>query len=168
MKIIQFKLAAVCCIMLTTSITHAATLSSSPEANSAMSSAVASVLKLQGDGSGAIISAAPTPEGVTLKTRVVGRATNIGRYTRTETLFLNPLTGQFTGEAVFTARRGDQLRARVAGSFILPTTTTGTYTFNGGTGRFRTASGTAGFVVVSDDQVNFEVVFLGSILPNAQ
>ncbi len=118
----------------------------------------------QGSGGGAIINTVPSPEGVTLTTRVVGQATQIGRFTRTETLLLNPQTGDFTGEAVFTARDGDQLRALVVGRFVLPNTAAGSYTFDGGTGRFRNALGTAGFVVVSEDGVNFDVLFRGSLL----
>ncbi len=130
----------------------------------AFAAPAASPQKFQGNGVGAIVNAVPSPEGVTLTTRVVGQATHIGRFTRTETLLLNPDTGEFTGEAVFTARGGDQLRALVVGRFVLPTTTAGSYTFDGGTGRFRNAIGTAGFVVVSEDGVNFEVLFRGSLL----
>ena len=120
--------------------------------------------RFQGNASGAITSAVPSADGVTLTTSTAGHATQIGRFTRSETLLLNPQTGEFSGQAVFVANNGDQLRALVVGKFVLPTTAAGSYTFDGGSGRFSNANGTAGFVVLSDDGVNFDVLFRGNIL----
>jgi hypothetical protein len=73
------------------------------------------------------------------------------------------VSGQFTGEVVFTAANGDTLRALVNGTFVSPTTAAGTYTFDGGTGRFQQAYGDASFVVDNADGASFEIVFRGAI-----
>lgn len=118
---------------------------------------------MRGEGSGTVTSVTPTDAGVVMKTRSNGRATLLGPWTRNETLVLNPLTGQFTGEAVFFAASGDTLRVLISGGFISPTTATGDYVFDGGTGRFRNASGEARFVVQSEDGVAFDLEFRGVV-----
>lgn len=120
--------------------------------------------RFEGNAAGAITSTVPSPDGVQLTTITAGHATQLGRFTRSESLLLNPETGEFTGQAVFVARNGDQLRALVVGKFVLPTTAAGSYTFDGGTGRYRDANGIAGFVVVSEDGVNFDVLFRGKVV----
>ena len=103
------------------------------------------------------------PGGLLLTGSATGKATHLGRFTRTETLLLNPITGTFAGTIEFTAANGDQLYADVAGGFISPTTAVGTYTFTGGTGRFEDASGGAAFTAVTADGTNFDVTFKGTI-----
>jgi hypothetical protein len=92
----------------------------------------------------------PSPDGVTITVHAVGCATQLGKFTREEVLLLDPVTLSFTGTIVFTAANGDQLRVIVAGAFTSPTTAAGTYTFNGGTGRFANAVGSATFSASTD------------------
>jgi hypothetical protein len=93
-----------------------------------------------------------------------GNATHLGRFTRTETIVVNPNTGTFTGTLVFTAANGDRLYAEADGHFTSPNgdSAEGTYLFTGGTGRFQNASGQAEFTV-KPDQVGFDVTFKGTI-----
>src|SRR4030095_13962301 len=109
------------------------------------SSARAAQVPFKGIATGAITSFEPGPAGVTITVHTEGYATLLGRFIREETLLLNPVTITFTGTIVFTAANGDELIADVAGAFTSPTTTAGTYTFNGGTGRFANAAGSAVF-----------------------
>ena len=99
-----------------------------------------------------------------LTASATGKATHLGRFTRTETIIVNPANGTFTGTLVFTAANGDQLYADVAGHFTSATgdRAEGTYFFTGGTGRFRIASGQAAFVI-QPDEVGFDVAFKGTI-----
>src|SRR4051794_11778384 len=83
-------------------------------------------------------------DGNHLTTSGVGEATHLGRYTRTEDLFLHG-DGSFHGTVVFTAANGDQLFVEFTGGFTSPTMAAGTYTITGGTGRFSDASGEATF-----------------------
>lgn len=117
----------------------------------------------QGSAEGAVVGLAPDPGGVVLTVEAQGNATHLGRFTRDETILFNPGTGVFTGQIIFTAANGDQLFGDVDGAFISPTDATGTYTFFGGTGRFRNASGAADFYLISPDGVNFTVEFDGSL-----
>ena len=91
-----------------------------------------------------------------------GTATHLGRFTREERLFLNP-DGSFSGTMVFTAADGDELWLDFSGAFTSPTTAEGTYTFTGGTGRFRHATGEAAFEAYTPDGVHVEAVFEGTI-----
>lgn len=116
-----------------------------------------------GKGRGAIESMQPTPEGVVVTITARGTATRLGRFSRAEMLLLDPATGAFTGEVIFTTVRGHRLTAEVAGAFVTPTTATGTYKFTGGTGPFAGATGTARFIVESPTGVDFTVVFLGNL-----
>lgn len=104
----------------------------------------------KGFAAGAITGMEPGPDGVTITVHVVGNATRLGRFTREETLLLDPATLTFTGSLVFTAANGDRLVASVAGAFTSPTTAEGTYTFLEGTGRFAGAVGTAVFAATND------------------
>src|SRR5262245_52893345 len=81
-----------------------------------------------------------------------GQATHLGRFTRTETLNLDPTNGTFTGTLTFTAANGDLLNADFTGQFTSPTGSSaeGTYEFKGGTGRFQNASGSATFKATAD------------------
>jgi len=92
-----------------------------------------------------------------------GNATHLGRFTRTETIVVNP-DGTFTAMLVFNAANGDRLYADAVGHFTSPAgdRAEGTYRFTGGTGRFQNASGQATFVI-KPDAVGFDVTFKGTI-----
>ena len=90
-----------------------------------------------------------TPSGAVV-IQATGTATHLGDFTRTEYVFFGP-GGAISGTVVFTAANGDRLWADFSGGFISPTTAEGTYTFTGGTGRFRDASGTADFEATTPD-----------------
>ena len=92
-----------------------------------------------GLAAGSIVGQIP-PNGLELA--YTGRASHLGDFTRTETLFLNP-DGSFVGQVVFVAANGDKLFADIDGQFISPTTAVGGYEFTGGTGRFLHATGIA-------------------------
>jgi hypothetical protein len=117
----------------------------------------------QGSAEGAIASVSPDPGGVVLTVLAEGNATQLGRFSREETILLNPATGTVTGLIVFTAANGDQLFSGVVGGFISPNTATGTYTFTGGTGRFANATGGADFIISTPDGVHFSVEFNGTL-----
>jgi hypothetical protein len=123
----------------------------------------AAEIPFQGSGRGEVTSLGQVADGVEMRATATGRATQLGRFTRDEVLLLDPVSGQFTGEVVFTAANGDTLRALVNGTFVSPTTAAGTYTFDGGTGRFQQAYGDASFVVDTADGASFEIVFRGAI-----
>jgi hypothetical protein len=118
---------------------------------------------LKGNGEGSVTSFVPGSEGITMTTVAQGNATHLGLYTREEVILLNPGTGTFQGQIVYTAANGDQLFGTVAGGFTSPTTATGIYIFSSGTGRFANASGSASFVLATPDGLNFKVRFEGSL-----
>lgn len=114
-----------------------------------------------GSAEGAIVSVSPDPGGVVLTVLAGGNATHLGQFSREETILFNPETGVLTGLVVFTAANGDQLFGTVEGGFVSDSEATGTYTFMGGTGRFKNASGEADFSLSSSDEVHFTVEFDG-------
>lgn len=120
-------------------------------------------LPLQGTGSGSVIAVAPVADGVEMTATATGRSSQLGKFSRHEVLVLDPVSGQFTGEVLFTAANGDTLHALVEGIFVSPTTATGTYTFDGGSGRFGQALGEASFVIYTSDGVHFKVQFRGVV-----
>jgi hypothetical protein len=111
-----------------------------------------------------IIDVTPVPEGLLVTATGKGQATHLGRFTRLGRVVVHPEDGSAEGTVVFTAANGDQLVMDVVG---LPTTTasiSGTYTFAGGTGRFRNASGGADFVgLIAADGIHITVAFEGTI-----
>ena len=117
----------------------------------------------RGSAEGATVSVSPDPAGVVLTVLAEGNATYLGRFSREETILLNPATGALTGLIVFTAANGDQLFGTVAGGFVSPSRATGTYAFTGGTGLFQDASGEADFSLSTSDGVHFTVEFDGSL-----
>ena len=117
----------------------------------------------KGNAEGAIVSALPDPAGVLVRVLAEGHATRLGQFSREEVLLLNPVAGTIAGTIVFTAANGDQLSGLVAGQFTSPGTVVGTYTFTGGTGRFKNAAGEADFSLSTPDGVNFTVDFHGSV-----
>jgi hypothetical protein len=117
----------------------------------------------QGNAEGATASVSPDPGGVVLTVLAKGNATQLGRFSREETILFNPVTGTLTGLIVFTAANGDQLFGTVEGGFVSASAATGTYTFTGGTGRFQNASGEADFSLSTSDGMHFTVEFAGSL-----
>ena len=118
----------------------------------------------RGRAEGAITNVTPDPGGGVVLTIVTeGIATHLGRFSRDEELLLDPSTNTFTGNIVFTAANGDQLVAAVVGGFISQTTATGSYTFNGGSGRFANATGEAAFTASTSDGVHVTVEFTGTL-----
>ena len=117
----------------------------------------------QGSAEGAIVSVSPDPAGARLTVLAEGNATQLGRFSREETILFNPATGALTGLIVFTAANGDQLFGTVQGGFVSATEATGTYTFTGGTGRFQNASGEADFSLSTSDGIHFSVEFNGTL-----
>jgi hypothetical protein len=116
----------------------------------------------KGQADAVITSAQPAPDGTHLTIATTGQATVLGRFTRDESLVVQA-DGTFEGTLVETAANGDQLFANVEGAFISPTTGVGTYTFTGGTGRFKNASGGADFVGVTSDGIHIALTFNGTI-----
>src|SRR5678815_4978070 len=57
----------------------------------------------KGVATGAITRFEPGPAGVAVTVYTEGNATQLGRFTREESLLLNPTTMTFTGTIVFTA-----------------------------------------------------------------
>jgi hypothetical protein len=104
-----------------------------------------------------------SPTSQRLTGSATGKATHLGRFTRTETITLDLNTFAFTGTLVFTAANGDQLSADVSGQFTSPTTAVGTYSFTGGNGRFHNASGQAAFEVTAIGMGLFDATFKGTI-----
>jgi hypothetical protein len=118
---------------------------------------------MKGSGSGVITSFVPGPTGVTISAEGSGWATHLGKFTRQETILLNPSDGTFTGSIVFVAADGSELHCEFTGGFTGAGTAEGIYTFDGGTGRFADASGGASFSIVQSDPANFSFEFDGEI-----
>jgi hypothetical protein len=129
-----------------------------------LTATAAQPVPFQGRADVSITSVVDTLPIRVLTASATGEATHLGRFTRTETLTINLLTGTFTGSLTFTAANGDQLKADIAGHFTSPTgdSAEGTYAFTGGTGRFQNAQGNAAFVAASNG-MSFDVTFSGTI-----
>ena len=117
----------------------------------------------RGSANAEIVSVAPTATGIEMTANGSGYATRLGRYTREETIVLDPSTGSFSGLATFRSASGDFLYAEVAGNFTSQTTAEGTYNIFGGTGRFEDARGEAEFSVTILDETHFTADFAGSL-----
>ena len=117
----------------------------------------------KGKAEGAIANSVPGPEGVALTVIAEGHASQVGKFYRQEVLLFDPAAGTIAGEIIFIAANGDQLFGTVSGGFISPTTATGSYTFTGGIGRFANARGSAEFILLTSDGINFTVEFLGTL-----
>ena len=116
----------------------------------------------RGSGAGQITGFNPGPTGVAITATGDGTATQLGKFTRTEALLLNPNAGTFTGSITFIAADGSELYCDVAGGFTSANTAAGSYTITGGTGRFADASGEAYFAVVQAE-ATFTFEFTGTI-----
>ena len=116
----------------------------------------------KGSANAEITSVLPGETGVLMTAVAEGNATHLGKFTREEHILLNPETGAFTGDVVFTAADGSQLTATLTGQFTSDTTALGSYTFTGGTGRFADITGSADFSAVLSDAVHFTVEFDGN------
>jgi hypothetical protein len=103
------------------------------------------------------------PNLLLLTVTATGEATHLGQFTGIEEVVLNLADGTFAGTRVFVAANGDRLYADVEGAFTSATTAEGTFTFTGGTGRFRDASGEADFEVVTSDGIDLALTFEGTI-----
>jgi hypothetical protein len=120
-------------------------------------------LPFRGAAQGTVTGIEPVEGGLHLTASATGQATYLGNFARQESIVLNPLTGAFEGTLVFVAADGDRLYAYVEGGFMSATTAVGTYTFAGGTGRFRNASGEVNFVAFTPDLISLTVTFEGHI-----
>jgi hypothetical protein len=110
-----------------------------------------------------ITSETPAMDGLHVTGVAKGQATHLGRLTETENAVIYP-DGTLEASVVLTAANGDQLFCTDVGGFTSPTTTAGTITFMGGTGRFTNASGTANFgAVIAPDGIHYTLTFEGTI-----
>lgn len=124
--------------------------------------AAAAERPLRLNGSGTVI------EGVIQAT---GRATHLGLWSEFGTLSFtpdpnNPARVLVTGDAIFTAANGDELRGVIteASLDLITGIGTGTFSFEGGTGRFADATGVAGFTVLQNLATGaFEISAIGKI-----
>lgn len=113
-------------------------------------------------GSGTVINGA---------IEATGRANHLGLWTEVGTLVLSPDPSDpsrvlASGDAIFTAANGDELRGVITEATLDLTTGIGTgiFTFEGGTGRFENATGTAGFTVMQNLIIGaFEITAIGRI-----
>jgi hypothetical protein len=122
----------------------------------------AASVPFKGGGNGEIIGVVAGQTGVSITAVGEGTATLLGKFTREEHLLLNPETGAFTGDVVFTAADGSQLTATLDGQFTSATSALGSYTLTGGTGRFANTSGSAVFSANMSDPVHFTFEFSGN------
>jgi hypothetical protein len=107
-----------------------------------------------------------TPLGpglIQLTVATTGEATHLGEFTSAATVVLDLTSGAFTETRVFIAANGDRLYAVGEGAFTSATTAEGTFTFTGGTGRFRNASGEADLEAVTPDGIHFAGTAEGTI-----
>jgi hypothetical protein len=94
-----------------------------------------------------LVSATPEADGLHVTATGEGHATHLGRFTSIENAVIQP-DGTAEAKVVLTAANGDQLFWSDVSSPTSATTSAGTITFTGGTGRFANASGTAQFEFV--------------------
>jgi hypothetical protein len=116
----------------------------------------------KGYAEGSVTGTEFVEDGVLLTVVATGKATLLGRFTRVESVAVHP-DGTLEGTIVFTAANGDQLYVDASGAFTSETTVAGTYTFKGGTGRFKNATGEASFAGETPDGIHIGVTFHGAI-----
>jgi hypothetical protein len=79
---------------------------------------------------------------VTAVDQATGEATHLGQYSNAAYVTVNFITGLVSGEGQYTAANGDTLNYTVVQP-LQPPNTPAVVTFNGGTGRFADATGSA-------------------------
>src|SRR5262245_43828932 len=113
----------------------------------------------------------PTDQGDGRRRRQRGRLarqlcdrlrSHLGNFTRHEDVTFGP-AGTIAGTIVFVAADGDELYVDFTGQFVSPNDAVASYTFNGGTGRFSNATGTAQATASTPDFVHVSVSFEGTI-----
>jgi hypothetical protein len=125
--------------------------------------ATVKAVPMKGSGVGQITAAVPGPDGVAISAVGDGEATHLGKFTREESLLLNPVAGTITGSVTFTAADGSVLYCDLSGGYTGENTLAGTYTITGGEGRFEDATGTANFSVTQGEGGSFTFGFIGTI-----
>ena len=120
---------------------------------------------MKGRGAGQITGMGPGPTSDTVAITAAGggEATHLGKFTREESIVLNPVTGALSGTVTFVAADGSELYCSFSGGFTGPGVGGGTYTWTGGTGRLSGVSGQAAFTIAQTDPVNFTFEFAGGI-----
>lgn len=91
-----------------------------------------------------------------------GKASHLGRFTRSESLHIDFSSKTLSGTITFWAANGDELYVSLEGRLVGPAEAAGTYTVTGGTGRFSGATGEAQFRALTD-LITAEVAFEGEI-----
>ena len=114
---------------------------------------------IKGTGEG-VVTGIVSP--VNLLIDYVGNASHLGNFTRREDVTFGAF-GTIAGTIVFVAADGDELNVDFTGQFVSPNDAVATYTFNGGTGRFSNATGTAQATASTPDFVHVSVSFEGTI-----
>jgi hypothetical protein len=124
---------------------------------------------LKGDADYAFTGIAVEPDGtVVLRYDGKGIATQLGLFTAEASIypqFHADGTITYSGTAVFTAANGDQVFFSLEAAFTSPTTSVGSATITGGTGRFLYATGGADYEEVFADATHRQVhlTFKGTI-----
>lgn len=128
----------------------------------ALPAVAAKAVPFKGRATVAITGVTPDPGGLLITGAGTGEATHLGRFSRVEALLLAP-DGSFTGHLTFKAANGDLVFVTFGGQFTSATTSQGSYTIVGGTGRFVGATGDATFSASTADGAVFTLSFDGSI-----
>ena len=120
---------------------------------------------MSGAGNVEFINNPPTGGNLTAS----GVATYLGQWTETGILTFMPGPEPHlilaSGTLTFTAANGDELYVAFSDAVLNTNTNiaTGVFIFDGGTGRFEEASGSADFVVIQDPSGSFELTAIGAI-----
>lgn len=113
-------------------------------------------------GAGQVLGDPTLPGGAPFV--AAGQSNMLGKWSNRGILAIDLGTGAATGNVTFVAANGDQLHASFIGVFDPRTgIATATFTWLGGTGRFATARGTAGFTVAQDPGGTFTFHASGTI-----
>jgi hypothetical protein len=114
----------------------------------------------KGNAQGSIVGGSGLPDDP-LVVEYTGNATHLGKFTRTERATLDGMGG-VSGTIDYVAANGDELFTTFIGVFVDLGIVEGTYTVEGGTGRFAGASGGADFTATTDF-VTVNATFSGEI-----